>query len=238
MKANPIATAIAIAIVVLTLAGSTIFFMKSCAGTPGDAISKTGGATIDTVDKGANKAVDLAKRIGDGLGRRLNLRPEIKIDRETEIAFNQAVLHLTTVKRDFTHEYTWENKWAGSTKKMKLKGYFTASAGFDLNEEFAINIHSEDLRVDLTFPEPRLLSCELNDYKAEIEEGWWNKLSEEERTDAVNGMVASAKRAMQNNRDLQNEARRMLELQVAGVIVQNGGTLGYANDVKLNQPID
>lgn len=238
MKSNPIATAVAIAIVLVALAGSTVFFMKSCAGTPGEAISGTGGATIDTVDKGANKAVDLAKRIGDGLTRRMNLRPEIKIDRETEIAFNQAVLHLTTVKRDFTHEYIWENKWAGSTKKIKLKGYFTASAGFDLNEEFAINIHSEGLRVDLTFPDPRLLSCELNDYKAEIEEGWWNKLSEEERTDAVNGMVASAKRAMQNNQDLQNEARRMLELQVAGVIVQNGGTLGYANDVKFNQPLN
>ena len=50
-------------------------------------------------------------------------------------------------------------------------------------------------------------------------------------------MIGSAKRAMQGNQDLQNEAKRMLELQVAGVIVQNGGTLGYANDAPFKQPL-
>lgn len=234
---NSISKALAIAIVIAAIAGATVFFMKSCAETPGKVIADTGGAIIDTTSQGANKAVDLGKRIFNGLGRRLNIQPEIKIDRETEIAFNRAVLHLTTLKRDFTHEYVWEHDWAGSKKKIKLKGYFTASSGFDLNESFFININSEDLRVDLKFPEPRLLACELNDYRADVEEGWWNKITEEERTKAVNDMIASAKRAMQGNQDLQNEAKRMLELQVAGVIVQNGGTLGYANDAPFKQPL-
>jgi hypothetical protein len=235
---KPISTALAIAIVIAALTGATAFFMKSCTQSPGDVISGTGDAIIDSTDKAANKAVDLGKRIWDGLGRRLNIQPEIKIDRETEIAFNRAVLHLVTLKRHFTHEYVWEHKWAGSTKIIKLKGYFTASAGFDLNEHFFININSEDLRVDLKFPEPRLLACELDYYRAEVEEGWWNKLTEDERTQAVNGMIASAKRAMRGNQDLQAEAKRMLELQVAGVIVQNGGTLGYANDVPFKQPLE
>lgn len=231
---KPLTTYIGIAIVIAAIAGSTVFFMRSCASIPVDETDKL----IETADKAANKAVDLGKRIWDGLGRRLNIQPEIKIDRETEIAFNRAVLHLITLKRDFTHEYVWEHKWAGSTKRMKLKGYFTASAGFDLNEDFFININSEDLRVDLKFPEPRLLACELNDYRAEVEEGLWNKLTEEERTAALNEMIASAKRAMQGKEDLRAEAKRTLELQVAGIIVQNGGTLGYANDAPFKRPSD
>jgi hypothetical protein len=235
---KPISTAVAIAIVIAAIAGATVVLLKSCARMPGDTVSATGGAIVETGTRAANKAIDLGKRLRDGLVRSLNIQPEIRIDRETEIAFNRAVLHLTTLKREFTHEYLWEHRWAGSTKRIKLKGYFTASAGFDLSEQFFINVNSKDLRVDLKFPEPRLLACELKRYKAEVEEGWWNKLTEAERTKAVNDMVASAKRAMDGNQDLKAEAKRMLELQVASVIVQNGGTLGYANDVPFNQPLE
>lgn len=115
--------------------------------------------------------------------------------------------------------------------------HFRQSAIPDGTDIF-ININSEDLRVDLKFPEPRLLACELNDYQAKAAEGWWNKITEDELTKAVNDMVASAKRAMQGKQDLQKEAKRMLELQVAGVIVQNGGTLGYANDAPFKHTED
>ena len=90
---KPLATAVGIAIVIAAIAISSVFFLRSCTSIP-----------VDETSKGANKAVDLGKRIFDGLGRRLNIQPEIKIDRETEIEFNRAVLHLTTLKRDFTHE--------------------------------------------------------------------------------------------------------------------------------------
>lgn len=230
---KPLATAIGIAVVIATIAISSIFFLRSCSRIPVDEAGRGADATV----KAANDAVTLARRIYDGLAKRLNLQPEIKIDRETEIAFDRAVLQLTTVKRDFTHEYIWEQKWAGSLKRIKLKGNFTASAGFDLNEHFYINIHSQDLKVDLSFPQPRLLACELNDYRAEEEDGWWNKLTPEERHVAVNEMIESAKHSMQGNKGLQDEAKRMLELQVAGVIVRNGGVLGYANETPFIQPV-
>lgn len=212
---RPLVTAIGIAIVIGTIALSSVYVMRSCARIP--------------IDE-AGRAVEFAEKLSGGLSKGLNLQPEIKIDRKTVIDRNQAVLELTTIKRNFTHEYVWEQKWAGSTKRIKLKGNFTAFAGFDLNEHFFIDIHSEDLRVDLKFPQPRLLACEMNEYTAEEDEGWWNKISPEERHAAINEMVASARRSMQENQGLQDEAKRMLELQVAGVIVQNGGTLRYVND--------
>ena len=232
---NPVQIALAIAIVIAALTGAAVLLMKSCARMPGEIAEGSGEAVVRTADQAAHKAVDLGKRVWDGVGRRLNIRPEIRIDRETEIAFDRGVLELVTLKRGFTHEYTWENTWLGSTKSIRLKGYFTASVGFDLNEHFYLNIHSENLRVDLEFPPPRLLACELNDYKALVEQGYWNRLSEAERHEAINAMIASARQAMGSNQEWLAEAKRMLLEQIGDVILQNGGNLGFANDAPFPQ---
>lgn len=220
---KPIIHAIAAAIILGAAALSSVFFLRACVRAPVDEV----GRIVDE----AHRAVDLGKRIVDGLERRLNLRPEVRIDRETEMESDRAGLHLVTVKRDFTHEFRWEHKWAGSTKSMRLKGHFTASAGFDLDETFYLNINSEDSTVDLSLPEARLIACELNDYKAEEDDGWWNRITPEERHQAVNDMVAGAKLSMQKNENLLREARRQLESQVAGVIEESGGKPGNSNGI-------
>ncbi len=227
---KPIVHALAAAIVLATAAWSAVFFLRACGRIPVDEARRA----ADLADHTANRAVDLGRRIWDGLERRLNLRPEIRIDRETRMEFDRAGLHLVTLKRDFTHEFLWEHQWAGSTKSIRLKGFFTASAGFDLDESFYLNINSEDLTVDLSLPEARLIACELNDYKAEEDDGWWNKITTEERHRAVNDMVASAKQSMQKNADLLREARRLLESQVAGVIEESGGNPGSSNGIPLS----
>lgn len=208
-----IARTAAVVIVIIAVAGSALYFVRS------------------STKAVANEAGDLAERLGRGIVRTLNLEPVIRMDRETVIGPGHSALQLVTVKRDFTHEFYWEHQWAGSTKSLRLKGYFTASAGFDLHEPFSLNINSKNLTVDLNLPEPSLLACELNDYKVEEGDGWWNKITPEERRQAVVSMVAGAKQSMQKNEDLLREARQMLESQVADVIRESGGNPGTSNGI-------
>ena len=186
--------------------------MRACARMPGEAAQAA-----------AEPAVELAKRIADGISRRLQLRPEIRVDRQTVLEAETPVLELAAVRREFAHEYEWEHQWLGSTKRLRLRGVFAAKAGFDLNEKFFLEIRSDDLSVDIGLPEPRVLGVEMIGYRAEEEEGFWNKLSAEEREQAVNALIASARRTAELNDGLTGEAQRMLEVQIGQAVGEARG---------------
>ena len=209
MPRLPRAVSISIVLIVLTLCAA--WLMRSCARMPGEA----GRAA-------AEPAVELAKRIADGISRRLQFRPEVRIDQVTVLERETPVLELATVRREFAHDYEWEHQWLGSTKRLHLRGTFAAKAGYDLNEEFYFEIDSNDLQVELGLPEPRVLGVEMIAYRAEEEEGYWNKLSAEEREQAVNALLASARAAAAKDAALLGEARRMLDVQVGEVVREAG----------------
>jgi len=213
MPRFPRAFSISIVLIVLTLC--TAWLMRSCARMPGEA----GRAA-------AEPAVELAKRIADGISRRLQFRPEVRIDQVTVLERETPVLELATVRREFAHDYEWEHQWLGSTKRLHLRGTFAAKAGYDLNEKFYFEINSNDLQVELGLPEPRVLGVEMIAYRAEEEEGYWNKLSAEEREQAVNALLASARAAAAKDTALLGEARRMLDVQVGEVVGEAGSEGG------------
>jgi hypothetical protein len=213
MPRLPRAVSISIVLIVLTLCAA--WLMRSCARMPGE----VGRAA-------AEPAVELAKRIADGISRRLQFRPEVRIDQVTVLERETPVLELATVRREFGHDYEWEHEWLGSTKRLHLRGTFAAKAGYDLNEKFYFEINSDDLQVELGLPEPRVLGVEMIAYRAEEEEGYWNKLSAEEREQAVNALLASAREAAAKDAALLGEARRMLDVQVGEVVGEAGSEGG------------
>ena len=210
MPRLPRAVSISIILVVFTLCAA--WLMRSCARMPGEA----GRAA-------AEPAVELAKRIADGVSRRLQFRPEVRVDRVTVLQRETALLELATVRREFTHDYEWEHQWLGSKKRLHLRGTFAAKAGYDLNENFYFEIDSDDLQVEVGLPEPRVLGVEMIGYRAEEEEGFWNKLSAEEREQAVNALLASARAAAAKDAVLLRDARRMVDEQLGEVVREAGG---------------
>lgn len=210
MKRIPRAISMAIVLIVLTLCAT--WLMRSCARMPGEAAQAA-----------AEPAVALAKRVVDGIARRLQFRPEVRVDQVTVLQAEMPVLELATVRREFAHEYVWEHQWLGSTKRLHLRGTFAAKAGVDLNEKFYLEVDSRDLRVKAEFAEPRVLGVEMLAYRAEEEEGYWNKLSAEEREQAVNALIASAREAAAQDAGLTAEARRMLDVQIAAAVTESGG---------------
>lgn len=210
MKRLPWAVSTGILLVVLTLC--VTWLMRSCARMPGEAARAAG-----------EPAVELGRRIVDGLARRLQLRPEVRVGRETVLAAETAVAELATVRREFAHEYIWEHQWLGSTKRLRLRGNFAAKAGFDLSGNFHLEIDPQSLRVQVALPPPRVLGVEMLSYKAEEEDGFWNKLNPQEREEAVNALLASARATADADPSLRDEAERMLEFQIAEAVAESGG---------------
>lgn len=175
-------------------------------------------------------AMELARKIADGVARRLQFRPEVRIGRETVLQGQTPVLELATVQRDFAHEYEWEHQWLGSTKRLKLRGTFRAKAGYDLHGDRRVEVDPETLRVGLVWPQARLLGVEMLSYEAEETEGFWNKLNAEERSAAVNDLLASARASVERHGQLPAEARRMLEQQFFEAVEESGGVWGGFKD--------
>lgn len=211
-----------IAIVFLLGVGALGLFLGLRMRNPVEANSGIAGSRV--------KAAEVRTQILEGLDRRLHFRPEIRISGEKESPVGAGVFQFTASKRDFAYDFQWEQRWAGTSKRIKMRGFFTAIAGYDLHPNFFLDINPENLRVDLTAPEPRLLECVLNDHKPELDDGVWNKLSEEEKTRALNDMVTNARRAIQEDKNLLTEAKRMLEQQMVEVIAESGGSPGNVND--------
>ena len=200
----------AIVLIVLTLCAT--WLMRSCVRMPGEAAQAA-----------AEPAVELAKRIVGGISRRLQFRPEVRVDQVTVLQAETPILELATVRREFNHDYEWEHQWLGSSKRLHLLGTFAAKAGIDLNEKFYLEVDSRDLRVKAEFADPRVLGVEMLAYRAEEEEGYWNKLSAEEREQAVNALLASAREVAAKDASLTVEARRMLDAQIAAAVTESGG---------------
>lgn len=213
----PRAVSAAMVLVVLTLCAA--WLMRSCARMPGEAARAAG-----------EPAVELARRIADGVARRLQFRPEVRIGRETVLQAQTPILQLATVRREFTHEYEWEHQWLGSTKRLRLRGTFAAKAGFDLARDFHLELDPRDSRVVLVWPEPEVLGVEMLSYQAEETEGFWNKLGAEERTAAVNALLDSARESAARHGNLTTEAQRLLEQQIGEAVAESGAVWGGPKD--------
>lgn len=217
MKRIPRAVSAALVLVVLTLCAA--WLMRSCARMPGEAARAAG-----------EPAVELARRIADGVARRLPFRPEVRIGRETVLQAQTPILELATVRREFAHQYEWEHQWLGSTKRLRLRGTFAAKAGFDLARDFYLELDPRDSRVVLVWPEPEVLGVEMLSYEAEEAEGFWNKLSAEERAAAVNTLLESARQSASQQGNLTAEARRLLEEGMRAAVTESGGVWGGPKD--------
>jgi len=217
MKRVPRAIWATFLLIVLTLC--VTWLMRECSRMPGEAARAAG-----------EPAVELARRIADGVARRLQFYPEVRIGRETVLQAQTPALELATVRREFTHEYEWEHQWLGSTKGLRLRGNFAAKAGFDLTRDFYLEVDPRDSRVALVWPAPQVLGVEMLSYQAEETEGFWNKLSAEERTEAVNALLASARESAEQQGDLTAEAKRLLEQQVGAAVTESGGIWGGPKD--------
>lgn len=76
-------------------------------------------------------------------------------------------------------------------------------------------------------PEPRILSLEMNTYKIiKDENGWWNRVTDQDREEAFYRLRTAARKAVQNSGILE-EARATAEQRIREIVQRNGSTVEF-----------
>jgi hypothetical protein len=201
-RAIPRAIAITLVIATLTGAAYLLFFQ----------------GPMNVITHSKNQSEQLGRTIYQGIDDILHVRPKVTVNGTTITQASADIAQLATVEKNFEHTHSFESTWLGSTKRHSIKGRFTAKAGFDLKDALQVDISSDQRDIQLTLPAARLLSLEQNHVEIlQDENGVWNKISAQERQDAINALMQGARDAIIQT-EILHDAQKSLEKQLTDII--------------------
>jgi hypothetical protein len=157
--------ALAFTILGLSAIAAAVFVFNRCTALPGR-------ATRETVDQMERVGRDLR----DAIVQITQLQPKVTINNRVYFEQTSPIAELALISRKLEVEHEFLHTWAGSTKRLRLHGTYTAKAGFDLRQQFSVTISPEATIVRL--PHAQLLGVEQNAVELlAYENGFWNPIS-------------------------------------------------------------
>jgi Protein of unknown function (DUF4230) len=153
-----------------------------------------------------------------------HLQPRITINNRVYLEKTTATAQLAILSRQIEVEHELLHTWAGSTKRVKLHGTFTAKAGFDLQQDVAVDLRPDEITVRL--PHASILGVEQEQTEVlAFENGFWNRISAADlenelavlpdlarRKAAESGILVEAETALQKQLDERVHAARHFNL--------------------------
>jgi uncharacterized protein DUF4230 len=141
-----------------------------------------------------------------------HLQPKITIKNRVYLEQTAETAELATVVRRTEVEHEFLHSWAGSSKRIQLRGVFLVKAGFDLHKNFSVDVRSD--QIDVHLPPAQILGVE--EQKVDVlsyENGFWNRISAEDIENELQTLPQLAReRAAQAG--LTAEAERTLKDQL------------------------
>jgi len=128
----------------------------------------------------------------------MNLQPRVSINDVVVIHESKPIVEVALITKDTQIEHTFEHTWLRSTKTLRLKAIYRIKAGFKLTgSPVEVKVKRDwlgwKLSLVTSLPEPSILS--VDQVKLEMLEdndGYWNKITPEDRELAINEMRVKA----------------------------------------------
>jgi hypothetical protein len=153
-----------------------------------------------------------------------HLQPRITINNRVYLEKTTATAELAVLSRQVEVEHELLHTWAGSTKRVKLHGTFTAKAGFDLQQDVDVDLQPDEITVRL--PHASILGVEQKQTEVlALENGLWNRISAADLENelavlpdlarqkaAESGVLVEAEAALQKQLEERVHAARRLNL--------------------------
>jgi hypothetical protein len=204
-SSNVLAIGVSISLVIAAVFGGAYLLMVR-------GPKELAGATKDAAVEAANSGYDLFKRAANDFYQALQFEPKVTIGSATVHGPATGEAAIVTASKSFQHTYTYEATWAGSTKRLELKGDFTAKAGFPLDDSFSMDISEDGRTVTLRHKPADVISCEMTRVESlRDENGWWNKLEPQERESAQNELLRQARNAARESDLLGVASEKLVE---------------------------
>jgi len=131
---------------------------------------------LRAAQQGTAELERVAGKLRDAFVDLAQLQPRVTINDRVYLERTTAVAELALVSRRIEVDHEFLHTWAGSTKRVKLHGSFDVKAGFDLRQEFSVNVRDAEIAVQL--PHATILSVEQREVEVlAMENGLWNRVS-------------------------------------------------------------
>jgi hypothetical protein len=129
-----------------------------------------------TAKQGTAELERVGRDLRDAFVEVAHLQPRITINNRVYLEKTTATAQLAILSRQIEVEHELLHTWAGSTKRVKLHGTFIAKAGFDLQQDVAVDLRPDEITVRL--PHASILGVEQNQTEVlAFENGLWNRIS-------------------------------------------------------------
>lgn len=169
--------------------------VRACLDLP----SKIASRTVTGVREGvAEVFVDL-----------LHVRPEIREGTRVIWGQTSARSEVIVAAKKIEVGYDWEHRWLGSRKVIRLTQSFELKAGFDLAKPFWVEVGPKEGEATAHLPAPEILAVTpVGKVSYRDEDGWWNKVTNEDRSAAYQSMAVEARKQGEKG-SLLEEAKEM-----------------------------
>jgi len=129
-----------------------------------------------TASQGTAELERVGRDVRDALVEMAQLQPRVTVNNRIYLERTTATAQLAILSRQIEVEHEFQHTWAGSTKRVKLHGTFTAKAGFDLQHDVAVDLQPEAIVISL--PHASILGVEQKQIEVlAFENGFWNRIS-------------------------------------------------------------
>jgi hypothetical protein len=182
----------------------------------------------------ARQSTDELERVGrdvrDAFVEMARLQPRVTVNNRVYLEKTTATAQLAILSRQVEVEHEFLHTWAGSTKRVKLHGTFIAKAGFDLQQDVAVDLRPDEIAISL--PHASILGVEQKLVEVlAFENGFWNRISAADlesqlatlpelarQKAAESGILAEAETALQKQLDERVHAGRPLRLNFQSAV--------------------
>jgi hypothetical protein len=156
---------LAFTLIGLSTIAAGVFVFNRCASLPG----RTTKETVDQMER-------VGRDVRDAIVQIAQLQPRVTINDRVYFEQTSPIAELALISQKIEVEHEFIHTWAGSSKRLRLHGTYTAKAGFDLRKEFSVRVTPETTIVRL--PQAQILGVEQNAVELlAYENGFWNPIS-------------------------------------------------------------
>ena len=139
----------------------------------------------------------------------LHVRPEIREGTKVVWGQTSARSEVIVAAKKIEVGYDWEHRWLGSRKVIRLTQSFELKAGFDLGKPFWVEVGPKEGEATAHLPAPEILAVTpVGKVSYRDEDGWWNKVTNEDRSLAYQSMAVEARKQGEKG-SLLEEAKEM-----------------------------
>ncbi|QQL45410.1 DUF4230 domain-containing protein [Sulfuriroseicoccus oceanibius] len=153
-----------------------------------------------------------AERIAKAAANVLGLTPTVVEENTIVLEPSKEITELALASKKFTQSYHFKHTWMGSTKELEVEAVFTAKAGYVLDSPLQLMLPDNGQPLTATLSDPVILSNEPSDMRIiEDENGFWNRLNNEDRNRAMKELKKRADATALNSGLLEEADRNLIE---------------------------